>query len=195
MKSIIFWDVTPCNLLSCKRRFGGTYGLHLQGRRNNFSKNQQAFCLPPAYVLVLPKIIYSTLKMEAICFSERSVATQKITRRHIPEDNTLQDKQYSVGTWTEWNICRIRFRRVVALYIRSQKDLWTRYWQTDILNTGTSHVDFKHLNDYPRYHLRNSQGINPLDLSDGHVKQLDVALSSQQQPKSLFYFIFLIRWK
>jgi hypothetical protein len=33
MKSIIFWDVTPCSLLSCNRRFGGTYRLHLQGRR------------------------------------------------------------------------------------------------------------------------------------------------------------------
>jgi hypothetical protein len=41
VKSIIFWDVTPCSLLSCNRRFGGTYRLHLQARRNNFSKNQQ----------------------------------------------------------------------------------------------------------------------------------------------------------
>jgi hypothetical protein len=41
MKSIIFWDVTPCSLLSCNRRFGGTYRLHLQGRRKHFSKNQQ----------------------------------------------------------------------------------------------------------------------------------------------------------
>jgi hypothetical protein len=41
MKSIIFWDVTPCSLLSCNRRFGRIYRLHLQGRRNNFSKNQQ----------------------------------------------------------------------------------------------------------------------------------------------------------
>jgi hypothetical protein len=31
MKSIIFWDMTPCSLLSCTRRFGGTYRLHLQG--------------------------------------------------------------------------------------------------------------------------------------------------------------------
>jgi hypothetical protein len=31
MKSIIFWDMTPCSLLSCNRRFGGTYRLHLQG--------------------------------------------------------------------------------------------------------------------------------------------------------------------
>jgi hypothetical protein len=33
MKSIIFWDMTPCSPLSCTRRFGGTYRLHLQGRR------------------------------------------------------------------------------------------------------------------------------------------------------------------
>jgi hypothetical protein len=33
MKSIIFWGVTPCSLLRCNRRFGGTYRLHLQGRR------------------------------------------------------------------------------------------------------------------------------------------------------------------
>jgi hypothetical protein len=33
MKSIIFWDVTPCSLLKCNWRCGGTYRLHLQGRR------------------------------------------------------------------------------------------------------------------------------------------------------------------
>jgi hypothetical protein len=38
MKSIIFWDMTPCSPLSVNRRFGGTYRLHLQGRRNKFSK-------------------------------------------------------------------------------------------------------------------------------------------------------------
>jgi hypothetical protein len=40
-KSIIFWDVTPCSLFSCNWRFDRTYRLHLQGRRNNSSKNQQ----------------------------------------------------------------------------------------------------------------------------------------------------------
>jgi hypothetical protein len=55
MKSIIFCDMTPCSPLSFNRRFGGTYRLHLQGRRNRFSK-----------------------------------LTQRTTRRHIPEDDTLQ---------------------------------------------------------------------------------------------------------
>jgi hypothetical protein len=41
------------------------------------------------YLLVLDKIISSTLKMEAICSSETSVATQQTTRCHIPEDDTL----------------------------------------------------------------------------------------------------------
>jgi hypothetical protein len=32
MKSIIIWDMTPCNLLKVNRRFGGTYRLHIQGQ-------------------------------------------------------------------------------------------------------------------------------------------------------------------
>jgi hypothetical protein len=36
------------------------------------------------------ELISSTLKMEAICSSETSVETQRTTRRHIPEDDTLQ---------------------------------------------------------------------------------------------------------
>jgi hypothetical protein len=62
LKSIIFWDMTPCNPLSFK-----TY-----------------VCL-----LVFAELISSTLKMEAICSSETSIETQRTTRRHIPEDDTL----------------------------------------------------------------------------------------------------------
>jgi hypothetical protein len=39
---------------------------------------------------LLTEIISSTLKMEAICTSETSVSTQQTTRRHIPEDGTLE---------------------------------------------------------------------------------------------------------
>jgi hypothetical protein len=48
MKSIIFWDMRPCSPLSFNRRFGGTYRLYHQGRRNMFSKptnKQVASCL------------------------------------------------------------------------------------------------------------------------------------------------------
>jgi hypothetical protein len=41
MKSIIFWDVMPCSLLRCNRRFGGTYRLHLQGRRKKIQQDEQ----------------------------------------------------------------------------------------------------------------------------------------------------------
>jgi hypothetical protein len=34
---------------------------------------------------------FSTLKMEVICSSETSVATQQTTRHHIPEDDTLHN--------------------------------------------------------------------------------------------------------
>jgi hypothetical protein len=33
LKSTIFWDITPRSPLKVNRRFGGTYRLHLQGRR------------------------------------------------------------------------------------------------------------------------------------------------------------------
>jgi hypothetical protein len=33
MKGIIFWDMTPCSLLSCNRRFGWTYCLYLSAYR------------------------------------------------------------------------------------------------------------------------------------------------------------------
>jgi predicted GIY-YIG superfamily endonuclease len=54
--------MTLCSTLSFNRRFGGTYRLHLQSRRSRFSK--------PA---------------------SKQVATQRTTRRHIPEDDTLQN--------------------------------------------------------------------------------------------------------
>jgi hypothetical protein len=64
MKSIIFWDMTPCNPLSVNRCFGKTYRLHLEGRRNK----------------------------EEIFSSETSVDTQRTSRWHIPEDDTFHFK-------------------------------------------------------------------------------------------------------
>jgi hypothetical protein len=34
----LFWDMKRCSPSSFNRRFGGTYRLHLKGRRNKFSK-------------------------------------------------------------------------------------------------------------------------------------------------------------
>jgi hypothetical protein len=65
MKSNIFWDITPCSPLKVNRRFGGTYRLHLQGRR----KAEQE----------------TSVKAEAT-----SVDFQWTTRRYIPEESTPQ---------------------------------------------------------------------------------------------------------
>jgi hypothetical protein len=76
LKSIIFWDVTPCSLLRCNRRFGGTYRI---------------FCLPPAYLLVLLKFFFDPEDGGDMFLSETSVASQQTTRLHIPEDDTLHN--------------------------------------------------------------------------------------------------------
>jgi hypothetical protein len=47
--------------------------------------------LPPDCLLVLAEIISSALKLEAICSSKTSVATQQNTWCHIPEDDTLDN--------------------------------------------------------------------------------------------------------
>jgi hypothetical protein len=41
LKSTVFWDITPCSPLRVNRRFGGTYRLHLQGRKNKFRKKSR----------------------------------------------------------------------------------------------------------------------------------------------------------
>jgi hypothetical protein len=90
MKIIIFWNVTPCSLL----RF-----------------------LPRDYLLVLAKLFPSTLKMEAICSSETSVASQQTTRRHFPEDDTLFIASVSKGNVSELGFEIINFRRELLLKI------------------------------------------------------------------------------
>jgi hypothetical protein len=37
MKKAVFWDVAPCR--SGNRRFGGTYRIHFQGRREKIRKS------------------------------------------------------------------------------------------------------------------------------------------------------------
>jgi hypothetical protein len=41
MKSSIFWDITPLSPLKVNRRFGGTYLLHLRGRRISEARNRR----------------------------------------------------------------------------------------------------------------------------------------------------------
>jgi hypothetical protein len=70
LKGTIFWDITPCSPLRFNRRFGGTYRLHLQGRKNKPSKKPEG------------------KQVEALCSPETSVDSQRTTRRCIQEDVT-----------------------------------------------------------------------------------------------------------
>jgi hypothetical protein len=97
MKSTIFWDITPCSPLSVNRRFGGTYRLHLQGRRNQHESRwrpgETGIAVVTCHLLsrwFLSQLMFSTLKMEAICSTETSVDTKRTTWRYIPADGTLQ---------------------------------------------------------------------------------------------------------
>jgi hypothetical protein len=58
--------------------------------------NQAGVNQNSARLLVLAEIISSTLKIEAICCSETSDATQQTTWRHIPEDDTLLNCYYKL---------------------------------------------------------------------------------------------------
>jgi Ca2+/Na+ antiporter len=90
MKKAVFWDVAPCRYC-VNRRFGGTYRLHLHGRRekNPRARNQREQML----IVSTYSLFSSTLKMEAISSSEISVNTIS-TRRHIPEDSFFH--------WLSW---------------------------------------------------------------------------------------------
>jgi hypothetical protein len=81
-KSSVFWDITPCSPLSVNRRFGGSYRLHLQGRKISQARNR---CQAGS------KENSGLLKTEATCFSEMSVDFKRTTRRYIPEDRNLHN--------------------------------------------------------------------------------------------------------
>jgi hypothetical protein len=93
LKSIFFWDVTPCSALSGTRRFGGTYRLHLQGRR----------------------IVQQS--------SEQASGKQRTTRRHIPEDSLQFNFVLSItflGARTRYVCIFVElFHNAVSSYIAS----------------------------------------------------------------------------
>jgi hypothetical protein len=63
LKGTNFWDITPCSPLSVNRSFGETYRIHLQGRKNKFSKKpawKQAASHSTDYTALYPRRLYSS---------------------------------------------------------------------------------------------------------------------------------------
>jgi hypothetical protein len=73
-----FSKTAPYSPLKVNQRFGGTYRLHLQGRRISQARSQRESRWPAELCF-------------AICCSETSVDFQRTTRRYIPEDGTLHN--------------------------------------------------------------------------------------------------------
>jgi hypothetical protein len=79
MKSAIFWDITPCSQLTVNRHFGGTYHLHLQGRRINRARNQresrwQAEPVPPKRRLTFNGL-HGVISQKIVLFITTAVRT------------------------------------------------------------------------------------------------------------------------
>jgi hypothetical protein len=89
MKSIIFWNMTPCSPLSFNRRFGGTYRFHLQGKltfqRNILHPSSWSKGKPskkPSWSRQQAKQ-EEALKMEVICSSETLFDFHRTTSKRV----------------------------------------------------------------------------------------------------------------
>jgi hypothetical protein len=72
--------------------------------------------------------ISSPLKMKAICSSETSVETQRTTRCHIPEDNTLHNEFL---VYLHLHVNRFVTRHVFEASIKSQ-GIWKKAFNLDL---------------------------------------------------------------
>jgi hypothetical protein len=82
VQNTVLWDDMEMSI----SRFGGTFCLHLQGKRVNRAKRQQAQLLSLlSSCLNYPSIV----KIKEVSFSERPVSFYQATRRRSSEDTSL----------------------------------------------------------------------------------------------------------
>jgi hypothetical protein len=120
MKNAIFWDVTPCR--SCEnRRFGGTYRLHLQGRKIRERGTSVSRCLetePLGEDRLTQDLQGATpQKMTFFCidkiWSSQWEALDVITRRYSSEYLWIRIEAAGRLTWTrQWNFGFHKWRRI-----------------------------------------------------------------------------------
>jgi hypothetical protein len=105
LKISIFWNIMTCIPLKFNPRFGGTHRLHHRSRIINQTRNQREACSKQSSYLAY----CSTLKMEAIHYSETKADFQWTTRHYIAEDRTLHNhscenlKSYKKCEWKSKN--------------------------------------------------------------------------------------------
>jgi hypothetical protein len=87
----------------------------------------------------LAELIFSTLKMEAICLSETSVETQRTTRRHVPEENTLHN--HHCGNLKSYTACLPLYEYMYGHAPRYSLSSWTDIIHVRYLIVYLSHVD------------------------------------------------------
>jgi hypothetical protein len=116
MNSFVFWDITPCSLLKARWYFGGTFTLHLQGRRINQSRNRHESRLTNRVSsIIVTCLTYSlTLKMEAIYSSETSVDCQQATRHYII---TLRLSTLCMPEVSIWRPATLFFPKLSSFYV------------------------------------------------------------------------------
>jgi hypothetical protein len=96
VKSSIFWYKMPRSLWKVNWPFRGICRLRVHDKRVSHTRNDRAAgrSYQPLLATCLTVVSFlaysSTLKMEATCSFEISVAFQWITWCYIPEDRTLQ---------------------------------------------------------------------------------------------------------
>jgi hypothetical protein len=121
----VFWGIILRSPLKLNRRFEGTCRLPLH-----------AVCFS-----LISCLAYSTLNIEATCYSETSVDFQRTTRRYIPEERTLRNhscenlKSYTwilfSGMWCHavWKKLTDVFGEAYCLHLQHRKIRQTRNQQ------------------------------------------------------------------
>jgi hypothetical protein len=92
IKISIFWGITPYSPLKIDRRFGQTRLLHLQG------------LLATSFHVGFLFGLFFDPEIEATCSSEKSVDSQRTTRRYIPEDRSLHTWKIFLTFTSDTNI-------------------------------------------------------------------------------------------
>jgi hypothetical protein len=84
----IFWDITPCSQFESQQTFRRTHVTSIFRVEEQAMQETTATC----FALISYLVYSSTPNMEATCYSEMSVDSQRTTRRYIIEGGTPRNQ-------------------------------------------------------------------------------------------------------